>query len=163
MRTPWVIRPVRPDEHDIVGELVVRAFSTIYDDLGDYEAVIRDVGDRAASAEVLVAELGGSVVGTVTYVSGPGPYAEGPDPDAAWIRMLAVDPDHEGRGLGTALSLACVERARADGRQRVLLNTGDPQLTAHRLYQRLGFARRPDLDVEVERGFWLRAYALELT
>jgi GNAT superfamily N-acetyltransferase len=111
---------------------------------------------------VLVAERDGRLVGTVTYVRGPGPYAEGDDPDAAWIRVLAVDPEEQGRGIGTALTAACVQRARADGRRRVVLHTGDTQFAAQRIYANLGFVRQPDLDDLVEDEFWLRAWTLEL-
>lgn len=156
------IRPVRPDEYEAVADLNVRSYTTIYDDLGDYESVLRRVAHRAAAADVLVGMLDGTLAGTVTYVPGPGPYAEGDDPDAAWIRMLAVEPELERRGIGRALTMACVERARAAGRARILLNTGDPQLAAQRLYEGLGFDRRPELDEHVEDDFWLRAYSLEL-
>lgn len=156
------IRPVRPDEHETVANLNVRSYRTVYDDLGDYERVLRRVRHRAATAEVLVALSAGRLVGTVTYVPGPGPYAEGDDRDAAWIRMLAVEPAFERRGIGRALTVACIERARAAGRRRILLNTGDPQIAAQRLYEALGFTRRPELDEHVEDEFWLRAYGLEL-
>jgi len=156
------IRPIRPHEHDAVADLNVRSYLTIYDDLGDYEAVLRRVAHRARSVDVLVAVLDGQLAGTVTFVPGPGPYAEGDDPDAAWIRMLAVEPAFERRGVGRALTLVCIERARTQGRARILLNTGDPQIAAQRLYEGLGFDRRPELDEHVEDDFWLRAYGLEL-
>lgn len=156
------IRPIRPGEHEAVADLTVRAYRTIYDDLGDYEEVLRRVGHRAARAEVLVAEVEGVLAGTVTYVPGPGPYAEGDDPEAAWVRMLAVAPEFERRGIGEALTRACIDRARAGGWRRIVLNTGDPQDAAQRLYARLGFTRRPELDELVDEDFWLRAFALEL-
>jgi GNAT superfamily N-acetyltransferase len=158
------IRPVAPDEHAPVGELVVRAYRTVYDDLGDYEAVLRRVGHRARHASVLVAHLDGRLVGTVTYVDGPGPYAEGDDPDAGWIRMLAVDESARGRGIGRLLAETCIGLARRSGRHRLLLNTGDPQVVAQRMYERLGFERRPqdDEDVDGDGELWLRGYGLEL-
>lgn len=158
------IRPVAPEEHASVGDLVVRAYRTVYDDLGDYEAVLRRVGHRARHASVLVAHLDGRLVGTVTYVDGPGPYAEGDDPDAGWIRMLAVDESARGRGIGRQLAETCIDLARRSGRRRLLLNTGDPQVVAQRMYERLGFERRPqdDEDVDGDGELWLRGYGLEL-
>lgn len=156
------IRPIRPDEHDAVADLTVRAYRERFEDLGDYEGVPRRVGHRASRATVLVAVMAGHLVGTVTYVRGPGPYAEGDDPDAAWIRMLAVAPEAQGRGLGRALTTACIERARADGRRRIALHTGDTQLAAQRIYAGLGFVRRPALDELVDDEFWLRGWVLEL-
>ena len=164
MSHPVSIRPVAPEEHASVGDLVVRAYRTVYDDLGDYEAVLRRVAHRARHASVLVAHLDGRLVGTVTYVDGPGPYAEGDDPDAGWIRMLAVDESARGRGIGRQLAEACIDLARRSGRRRLLLNTGDPQVVAQRMYERLGFERRPqdDEDVDGDGELWLRGYGLEL-
>jgi predicted N-acetyltransferase YhbS len=156
------IRTIQPSEHGAVADLTVRAYRTIHDDLGDYEAILRRVGHRATHADVFVAEIDGRLVGTVTFVAAPGDYAEGDDPDAAWIRMLAVDPAFARQGIGQALTRACIERAHASGRRRICLNTGDRHVVAKHLYERFGFARRPDLDEEVEPGFWLRTYELEL-
>ena len=158
------IRPATPDEHPAVADLVVRAYRTVYDDLGDYEAVLRRVAHRAGHAALLVAELDARLVGTVTYVDGPGPYAEGEDPEAGWIRMLAVEESYRGQGIGRLLAEACLELARRSGRRRLLLNTGDPQVVAKRLYERLGFERRPqdDEDVDGDGELWLRGYGLEL-
>ena len=156
-----VIRPVEPGEFDRVGELVVDAYAAL-GELGGYEAVLRDVGDRSRSAEVAVAVVNGAIAGTVTYVGGLGPYAESDDPEASWIRMLAVDPAFRGQGVGAALVEWCVARARESGRARLVLHTTDPMRDAQRLYARLGFDRAPDLDWEAQRGNWLRGYRMEL-
>ena len=157
-----VIRLVAPSEFERVGDLVVDAYAAL-GELGGYEAVLRDVADRARHAEVAVAIVDGEVAGTVTYVGGLGPYAEGDDPDAAWIRMLAVAPHFRGRGIGAALVAWCVRRAREDRRARLVLHTTDPMAEAQRLYARLGFDRAPDLDWEPEPGYWLRGYRMKLS
>ena len=155
------IRLVAPSEFERVGDLVVDAYAAL-GELGGYEAVLRDVADRAHRAGVAVAIVDGEAAGTVTYVGGLGPYAEGDDPDAAWIRMLAVDPRFRGRGIGAALVAWCVTRARADHRVRLVLHTTEPMTEAQRLYARLGFDRAPDLDLEPEPGYWLRGYRMNL-
>jgi GNAT superfamily N-acetyltransferase len=157
-----VVRDARPDDFDEIAELSVRAFREIFEELGDYEAVLRDVADRARQVEVLVAELDGRPVGTVTYVPRPGPYAEGEEMDAAWVRILAVSPDYQRRGIAAALVRECVARARRDGRRRLLLHTSAPMQTAQRLYERLGFRRATELDWEGERGFWLYGYTYQI-
>jgi ribosomal protein S18 acetylase RimI-like enzyme len=161
---PVVIRPV-PEEWEAVGELTVAAYRTLPDIWSPahlaYERHLRDVGGRTVHSTVLVAELGGRLVGTVTYVPGPGPDAEGDDPDAAEIRMLAVDASARGRGIGRLLVEACIARARADGRLRVALHTRKVMEHARHIYDRLGFRREPALDFavgEVE----LLGYVLEL-
>ena len=155
------IRPVRRPEFDRVGDVVVDAYAAMFD-LGDYEEELRQVAHRSRNAEVIVAVLDGSVAGTVTYVPGLGHYAEDEDPDAAWIRMLAVDPAFRGQGIGAALVEWCVRRARATGRRRLILHTTDPMTVAQRMYVRLGFSRAADLDWQPDDELWLRGYRMEL-
>ena len=53
--------------------------------------------------------------------------------------MLVVDPAAQrSQGVGELLVTACLERARAAGKRRMVIST-DPRMTAaHRLYERLG-------------------------
>jgi ribosomal protein S18 acetylase RimI-like enzyme len=113
---------------------------------------------------VLVAVEDGDsrVLGSVTYVPGPGPYHEGEFGDSASFRMLAVAPDAQGRGIGRALVEACIARARRDARPAIGLYTRPFMTTAHRMYERLGFERVRELDWEFEPGEWLYAYRLEM-
>lgn len=145
------IRPVRPEEYSEVGDLTVAAYAVVghfEDEDDDYEAELRDVARRAGQAVVLVAVDGDDgVVGAVTYVPDKAsPYAEFDIDHAAGIRMLAVSPEHQGRGVGEALVLDCLGRARAAGRREIILHTTKRMAAAHRLYARLGFARDPNLD-----------------
>ena len=129
----------------------------------DYVAELRDVASRSTGVEILVADDGGRVVGAVTYVPGPGsPAAEFTEADAAGIRMLAVAVDAQGRGVGEALTRACVARAREAGRAQVILHSTDRMATAHRLYRRLGFVRDPSIDWRPDPGPWLRGFRLRL-
>ena len=115
-------------------------------------------------AEVVVAvNDGGVLLGGVTYVPGhTNELAEFDDPDAAGIRMLAVDPREQGSGAGTALTTWCVDRARATGRKRIILHTIKWMTTAHRIYERAGFERTTALDWEPFPGFLLMAFVKEL-
>jgi ribosomal protein S18 acetylase RimI-like enzyme len=160
------IRVARPGEYEPLGELTLAAYASVDPSTleGDYPDELRDVAGRAAGADVLVAIDGAGLVrGGVTYVPGPeSPSAEFSEPDAAGIRMLAVDPAARGRGVGEALARACIDRARAAGRQQVLLHSTDRMTVAHRLYRRLGFVHDPSLDWEPEPGVNLRGFRLRL-
>ena len=145
-----VVRDARPEEYARLGELVVAAYRSLpeFDDPG-YEPELRDVASRAREAVVLVAvdAVGDAPLGCVTYVPGPeSPWAELIEPGEAGIRMLAVDPGARGRGAGTALTRACLERARAEGRAAVVLHSLVYMRAAQAIYTRLGFARQPDRD-----------------
>lgn len=160
------VREARPDEHEALGALTAQVYAAADPELARIQPAyldrLRAVADRAAHAVVLVACDGARLLGGVTYVPGPGPYAEFSDPDAAGIRMLAVAPDAQGTGVGEALTRACVQRARHEGRARVVLHTTPRMLTAQRLYERLGFVRTPERDWEPVPGLPLHGYVREL-
>ena len=163
-----IVRPVRPEEYAALGELIVAAYHSLPPVLPDvesaYDEQLRDVAHRAAVSCVLVA-VGptGELLGGVTYVRGPDdPFSEQLREDEAGIRMLAVDPAFHGRGAGRALTLACIERARAAGRRRIVLHTGHWMAAARHLYESIGFVRDPAIDFSPVPGVDIMAYALDL-
>ncbi|HVL02813.1 MAG TPA: GNAT family N-acetyltransferase [Acidimicrobiales bacterium] len=162
--TEITIGPVRPEEHRPLGELTVRVYRQVLaSDLEGYAGVLRDVDDRlAAGCEVLVARRGDQVVGGVTYVPRPGPYAQLITDDEAELRMLVVDPDAQGRGAGAALVQACVALARAAGKRNLVLGTMPAMVAAQRLYTRLGFVRTPERDEQLDSGPCLVSYVKAL-
>ena len=149
MGADLVVRAVRPDEYERVGELTIGAYRTLPVDhmWGGYDAEIRAVEQRLEKAEVFVAVERGEIVGAVTYASDPdSPWLEWSNPGEAQIRLLAVDPNARGRRVAEALVVACIERAREQG-LTILLHTTRHMTAAQRLYERMGFERRPDRDV----------------
>jgi predicted N-acetyltransferase YhbS len=145
------IRPLDPSECDELGEITVRAYRALYggESLGPYEDELRDVQGRARDSEVYVAEDDhGRLIGGVTFVPGPeSAMSEFDDPDAAGIRMLAVDPNFQAQGAGRALVETCIERAHSQGRARLILHSTPLMSIAHSLYRQLGFTATPDLDL----------------
>ena len=162
--TEITIGPVRPEEHRPLGELTVRVYRQVLaSELEGYAGVLRDVDGRlAAGCEVLVARRGDQVVGGVTYVPGPGPYAQLIDRDEAEVRMLVVDPGAQGQGVGAALMQACVERARAADKRNLVLGTMPAMVAAQRLYTRLGFRRTPERDQQLDSGPCLVSYSMAM-
>jgi ribosomal protein S18 acetylase RimI-like enzyme len=160
---PVVIRQIKPEEYEAAGELVVDAYRTL-GDAGDefYERQLRDVAGRVAGSEVLVAEMAGRLVGSVTFVGGPSALTEVDDPDAGTIRMLAVSANARGRGVGEALVAACIDHAVRSGRRRVRLDTRTSMTSAQRLYERLGFRRDAEHDWSPAPGIFLLSYVLDL-
>jgi GNAT superfamily N-acetyltransferase len=88
---------------------------------------------------VWVAEVDGETVGFVTT----GVF----DPELRMgeISMLAVDPDHQTGGIGTALTEFALDRLKDAGMRIAMVETGgDPgHALARRTYERTGFTLLP--------------------
>jgi len=157
-----VVRPIRPEEHDRVGELLFDAYAAVGGEPDWYLERMRETTKRAEAVPVLVAvDAEGTILGTVTYVPGPGtPYSDVEREDEAGIRAFAVAPEARGRGVGRLLVDAVIERARADGRGGIAIFTRPRMTAAHGLYESMGFVRAPDQDETFAPGEWLLAYRL---
>ncbi|MFJ2773489.1 GNAT family N-acetyltransferase [Streptomyces sp. NPDC087300] len=104
----------------------------------DYEGLVsRIVADFAQDHDphlerVWIAELDGRPVGCVMCVRDEAP-------GTARLRLLLVDADARGLGIGDQLIDACVEFARGVGYRELVLWTNDVLEAARTLYQRHGF------------------------
>ncbi|WP_434589708.1 bifunctional helix-turn-helix transcriptional regulator/GNAT family N-acetyltransferase [Streptomyces sp. A5-4] len=104
----------------------------------DFEGLVaRIVADFAQDHDpylerVWVAELDGRPVGSVMCVRDDAP-------GTARLRLLFVDPDARGHGLGGRLVEAVVEFAYEVGYREVVLWTNDVLVAARKIYQRAGF------------------------
>jgi ribosomal protein S18 acetylase RimI-like enzyme len=169
MNAGIVVREAGPADHEAIGELTIAAYASVHPAEHDagYLAEMRDVAawTRTCTVYVAVDSASGTVVGAVRYVPGPEagpPFAERERDGEAGFRMLAVAPATQGRGVGRALVEACIARARADGRSRLVLLTLPTMTSAHALYRSLGFEPLPDRDWLVSEAIDLRAWVLEL-
>lgn len=88
--------------------------------------------------ELVVAELGGRVVGTLQLTFIPGLSRNGAQ--RALIEAVRVDEDLRGQGFGAQLMTWAIERARERGCAMVQLTSDKQRTEAHRFYERLGFA-----------------------
>lgn len=158
------LRRALPDELDDVGDLTVEAYAPFTLGPADpYVARLRDARSRDREAELWVAAEGDRLLGTVTYCPPGSPWRELAGDDEGEFRMLAVAPDAQGRGVGAALVGLCDERASLHGASAMVLSSLRGMREAHRVYERLGYTRRPELDWEPVPGVHLIAYRKELT
>ena len=156
------VRPAHPGELDVAGRVARDAYvadGMIHD---GYLVTLTGARDRARDAEIAVAVEGDLVVGTVTFALPGSRWAQLAAEREAEFRMLGVLPGYRGRGIGAALVSWCVARARAAGARRLVLCSTEQMVPAHRLYERLGFTRRPDLDWSPESGVRLLGFSLDL-
>ncbi|MFC0526520.1 bifunctional helix-turn-helix transcriptional regulator/GNAT family N-acetyltransferase [Phytohabitans kaempferiae] len=93
-----------------------------------------------------IAEVDGAPVGCVMCVRR--------DDTTAQLRLLLVESDARGLGVGSRLVEECLRFATRAGYERIMLWTYDATVDAHRIYQRVGFT----LDEEKK----VRAYGQDL-
>ncbi len=158
------VRPAHDSELGSIGDLTFAAYAAdgLVDADHDYAGRLRDAGARAGGAELYVAETGGSLSGTVTFCPEGSPFVELARDGEGELRMLAVLPRARRRGVAAALVGLCVERSRELGYHALVLSSMREQASAHRLYERLGFRRTPELDWSPVDGVELLAFRLDL-
>lgn len=93
--------------------------------------------NRDSNHELIVAEMGGEVVGTLhiiflTFIGFQGGLR-------AQIESVRVDRKYRGHGVGTEMLKRVIERAKERGAHLVQLTTHMSRKDAHRFYERLGF------------------------
>jgi GNAT superfamily N-acetyltransferase len=152
------VRPVQAEEYDVLGRLLVNAYAALPgmpqpNEQPDYYAMLSNVAGRAGrpSLTVFVA-IGeqGELLGSIDFIADMRHYGSGGAasavPDAAGVRLLAVDQAFRGRGTGRALAQFCIDRARSLGKARVVLHTTRAMQTAWAMYESLGFLPFPEID-----------------
>jgi DNA-binding MarR family transcriptional regulator/N-acetylglutamate synthase-like GNAT family acetyltransferase len=132
------LRPLRPGD---VGWIIHRQATLYHQEYGwdwTYEGVVSRILGAfidefdPSREDAWVAERGGAVVGSVFLM-------ESDDPDIAKLRLLYVEPNARGAGVGRRLVAACVARARELGYCQLTLWTNDILVAARRIYQAAGF------------------------
>ncbi|MFY7858016.1 MAG: GNAT family N-acetyltransferase [Rubrivivax sp.] len=137
------VRPARPDRPDVVALLaqlddyLASLFPPSANHILDVQALL------APEVCFLVAEeaASGQLVGCGAYRRMPG---EPETANAAYgeVKRMMVAPAARGRGVGRLLLTALEHRMQADGLGLALLETGDLQHEAVRMYERAGYVRR---------------------
>lgn len=152
------VRDVRPHESAKLGELMVRVYSAIPgfpspEDQPRYYQKLSRMADLAEQADtrVLVAiDEAGEIAGGVVYFSDMAAYGSGGRAtslrNTSGIRLLGVDPDRRGAGVGRLLTEYCIRLARELQHDEVVLHSTASMKIARDLYQRMGFERSADLD-----------------
>ena len=134
---PYRLRPPQPGD---LGWVVHRHGAVYAQEYGyneQFEALVAEIVAHfvqrynAIRARCWIAEQDGEVVGSVFLVERSKTVAQ--------LRLLLVEPQARGSGLGTRLVDECVRCARAAGYRKIMLWTQSELRAARRLYQAAGF------------------------
>ncbi|MEA2682256.1 MAG: hypothetical protein QOK05_584 [Chloroflexota bacterium] len=142
-------REAAPAEHAEVARVTVEGYREYAgqmapDAWAEYEIDLSDVSGRAARGVILVAEVDGAIAGALAYFPAGRIESDWLPRDWAYFRALAVLPAYRGRGVGRALTMACIARARSEGAAALSLHTTEGMPVARAMYERMGFVRHSE-------------------
>jgi GNAT superfamily N-acetyltransferase len=154
----YEVRNARPDEFERVGRLMVQVYSQLdgfpkESEQPGYYKMLANVGDLTGKTEteLLVAVSSeGEIAGGVVYFGDMKYYGSGGtatrELNSAGFRLLFVNPDIRGKGIGKLLTLECIRKAREIKRSQVIIHTTKAMQVAWKMYEKIGFRRSEDLD-----------------
>ena len=136
-----------PDVHTIT----FSAFREISDQFPPalFDTYIKDLErlvDCWDEAQVMVAEIDGRIVGTVSFYPDASKEGFGLPESWAGFRRLAVHRAARGHGIGRMLANKCAAMARTLGRRTLGIHTASFLSAACKIYEQMGFCRCPIYD-----------------
>jgi N-acetylglutamate synthase-like GNAT family acetyltransferase len=139
MNLPMIVvrrAPVDFADWERVRALILDAFAYMEGRVDPPSSALRltpqSMAAAAATGALLLAELGGTLVGCVSLR---------PSEDALHVGKLAVRPDLHGSGIGKALVAAARAEARALGLKALELQTRIELTENHAAFARMGFVK----------------------
>lgn len=144
--SPVTLVPYTPRHAGAFRALNVEWITRHFEMEPDDEAVLSDPAGEvlAKGGDILIAERGGTVVGTCALL----PHSA----DTVELIKMAVMPAARGLGIGRLLGEAAIARARELGFRKIELVSQSSLQPALHLYRSLGFVEIPLGDVPYKRA-----------
>jgi ribosomal protein S18 acetylase RimI-like enzyme len=101
-----------------------------------------------------VCEAANEIVG-MAYLMPNGNPTDIFEPGWSYIRMVGVDVNFAGRGIGKALTQMCIDFAKSTHEKCIALHTSEFMDAARHLYESLGFKQVKEIDNRYGKRYWL--------
>ena len=154
----YTIRNAFSSEFEKIGELLINVYSQLdgfpkETDQPNYYKMLANIGDftNYPETELLVAvDASNTILGAVVYFNDMKYYGSGgiatQEQNSAGFRLLGVDTNARGKGIGKLLTQECIQKTISNKRQQLIIHSTLAMKTAWQMYENLGFKRSEDLD-----------------
>lgn len=122
--------------------------------MNDFLSAETSYTDLLDRSKCYVCESDGHLIG-MAYLVPNGNPTEIFNDNWSYIRMVGVDPDFTGNGIGKKLIQLCINHARETKEEIVALHTSEFMNSARYIYENLGFNQVKELDELFGKKYWL--------
>lgn len=154
----YIVRDATLNEFPEIGELMVNVYSQLEGfptkkEQPNYYKMLANIGSLTENPQtkLLIAisssgKIGGGVVyfGDMKYYGSGGTATR--EKNASGFRLLAVDPATRGQGIGKLLTKACIQMAKDEKQNQMIIHSTKAMQIAWKMYENMGFKRSEDLD-----------------
>ena len=162
LREPPTIRVAGRADYPAIRRLLTASYAPYAAQIppevfGVYLAELLDLDRHARDGQLLVAELGTAIAGFAAFY--PDAALQGLGWPSGWAggRGLAVDPAYRGHGVAATMLADVETRARDVGSPVFAFHTSNFMTTAVALYERLGYRRVPEFDVDINAHYGIES------
>lgn len=154
----YTVRDATLAEFSKIGELMVEVYSKLEgfpdkEEQPDYYKLLANIGSLTENPKtrlLIAISSGGDIGGGVVYFGDMKYYGSGgiatKEKDSAGFRLLAVDPSTRGKGIGTLLTKACIQIAKDEKQNQMIIHSTKAMQIAWKMYESMGFKRSEELD-----------------
>ncbi|AWG25529.1 GNAT family N-acetyltransferase [Flavobacterium kingsejongi] len=122
--------------------------------MNDFLSAETSYTELLGRSKCFVCESGSDLIG-MAYLVPNGNPTEIFNEDWCYIRMVGVDPDFTGNGIGKKLVESCINYAKETNEKIVALHTSEFMNSARHIYENLGFNQVMELEEMFGKKYWL--------
>ena len=154
----YIVRDAILNEFPEIGKLMVNVYSQLEgfptkNEQPNYYKMLANIGSltKNPKTKLLIAiSSSGIISGGVVYFGDMKYYGSGGtatrEKNASGFRLLAVDPAARGQGIGKLLTNACIQLAKDEKQNQMIIHSTKAMRIAWKMYEKMGFKRSKDLD-----------------
>ncbi len=154
----YSVRNATPKEFNKIGELMVDVYAKLDGfpskfEQPDYYKMLANIGaltEKSAVKLLIAVSSNGKIGGGLVYFGDMKYYGSGGtatlEKNAGGFRLLAVDPAIRGKGIGKMLTQACIQIAKNEKQEQLIIHSTKAMKIAWKMYKKIGFKRSEDLD-----------------